>query len=117
MSLTRIHSARLWPRLVWMALLVVCPVTAQDFSGRWLGEEEGQKVELILQQQAERVAGTLLVAGATLPVEGRVANSILSIDSMAGITLALVSQTIRGHLEAGSLILRTTQSGEPDSTI
>jgi hypothetical protein len=117
MSLTRIYSARQWLCLVWIAVILMWPANAQDFSGRWLGEEDGQKVELVLQQQAEQVAGSLLIGGTTLPVEGRVANSVLSIDSMAGITLALVSQTIRGRLESGNLILRTTQSGEPDSTI
>jgi hypothetical protein len=100
-----------------MAAVIMCSATAQDFSGRWLGEEDGQKVEMNLQQQAGRVSGTLLIVGTTLPVEGRVANSVLSIESMAGVTLATVSQSIRGRLDAGNLILRTTQPGEPDSTI
>lgn len=117
MSLTRNYPAELWPRVVWIAAVVVSPAAAQDFSGSWLGEEDGQKVEMILQQQAGRVSGTLLILGTTLPVEGRVANSVLSIDSMAGVVLSAVSQSIRGRLEAGNLILRTTQRGEPDSTI
>jgi hypothetical protein len=117
MSLPRNHPAPLWLHLVWIAAIAVWPAPAQDFSGRWLGEENGQKVELVLQQQSGRVTGNLLILGNAIPVQGRVANNVLSIDSMAGVTLSTVFQSVRGHLDAGTLILRTTTRGEPDSTI
>jgi hypothetical protein len=90
---------------------------AQDYSGRWIGEEDGQPVELVLEQKAGRIAGSLVILGRTVPVEGRAANSILSIDSMAGIALASVSQSVQGRLEGGKLVLRTTQPGSPATTL
>lgn len=117
MSRSRIHPARIWPRLVWMGAVIVGPAAGQDFSGRWLGEEDGQKAELTLRQQAGRITGELVVSGTTVPVEGRVANGVLSIDSMAGVPLASVFQSTRGRLEAGKLVLRTTQPGAADSTL
>jgi hypothetical protein len=109
----------MWPRLAWVVAVVavVLPAMAQDFSGRWVGEEDGQPVELVLEQKAGRIAGSLVAVGRSVPVEGRVANSILSIDSMAGVALASVSQSVRGRLEAGKLVLRTTQPGSPATTL
>src|SRR5688500_19131475 len=68
---SRILRIHMWPRLAWIVAVVVLPAVAQDFSGRWIGEEDGQPVELILEQKAGRIAGSLVAVGRSVPVEGR----------------------------------------------
>ena len=86
---------------------------AQDLSGAWRYEEQGERAELTLQHDAttNRISGTLSLFGVSLPVEGRATNGSFVLDRMAGQPVGS-GMGLQGQLQNGVLTFVVRQPGE-----
>ncbi len=116
-KITRSH--RSWFRT--LALLVVLvPLSAcdrsaaQDLSGRWLYEHNGESAELVLghDRGAAKVSGTFTALGKQTPISGRAEASALFIEKVGDAVAPAGNTTMIGVVSGEEMILTISQPGE-----
>jgi hypothetical protein len=92
---------------------------AQDLSGRWVYEESGQTVELLVRHDRAtgRASGTLSMFGATAPFTGTVASGSLTVEKLGDVRASAENGTMTGQLQNGALMFTVRQPGQSPVTM
>jgi hypothetical protein len=120
--MTRPAARRARPLLLAYALFAASAAPnlgAQDLSGHWVYEENGQTAELDVRQPAStgRVSGTFSLFGQSAPIVGHVRAGTLVVESVGGIPASEENGTMTGQLQGGTLLFTVSQPGQAPVTL
>ncbi|HUQ80073.1 MAG TPA: hypothetical protein VM076_02980, partial [Gemmatimonadaceae bacterium] len=103
------------------AALLLChrALRAQDLSGRWVYEESGQTVELLVRHDRAtgRASGTLSMFSLTAPFTGAVVSGSLIVEQLGDVRASADNGTMSGKLQNGALIFTVRQPGQSPVTM
>lgn len=103
------------------AALLLChrPLHTQDLNGRWVYEESGQTVELLIRHDRAtgRSSGTLAMFGATAPFTGAVVSGVLVVEKLGDVRASAENGTMTGRLQNGALMFTIRQPGQSPVTM
>lgn len=108
------------------ALVVVASIAlaapslrAQNLSGRWVYEENGQTVEMTVRHDraSGRATGTFAMLGRSAPFDGVVTGGTLVIQRLGDQRASAQNGMITARFETGALIVTVTQPGQAPVTV
>lgn len=114
-----------WPpatRLLGSVGIVFLPFSnavAQDLSGRWAYEENGQTAELDVRhdRRTGRATGTLSIFGRSAPFDAAFTSGTLVIQRLGDVRASAENGAMTARLQGGTLMFTVTQPGQPPVTL
>lgn len=87
---------------------------AQDFTGRWVHEENGESAELLLEQDKAtgKISGTFAALGKQASISGRADASSLLIEKVGDVAASAENGTMVGAISGEQMLLTITQPGQ-----
>ena len=113
------RASRLLGFTVAATLLCGVPAAAQDVSGRWLYEENGQTAELNVRhdRRTGKLTGTFSLFGQTAPFEGAFRAGAVIIDRLGDVRASAENGSMTGSLQGGTLMFTIVQPGQAPVTL
>jgi hypothetical protein len=112
---TRQSRSMVWPLFAAIIVASGCDRSAaQDFTGRWVEEENGQSAELLLEHDKAtgKVTGTFAALGKQAPISGRADASALLIEKVGDVVASAENGTMVGAISGEQMLLTITQPGQ-----
>jgi hypothetical protein len=87
---------------------------AQDFTGRWVHEENGESAELLLEHDKAtgKISGTFAALGKQAPISGRAEASSILIEKVGDVAASAENGTMVGAMSGEQMLLTITQPGQ-----